>query len=537
VSQLAVADQQYDILSALRSLGGKATVGDVVAASGLAARDAEAALKALLESHRGHLAVSEKGELLYDFDPKLIERGSEPLLARLKRSAYRIFRGAFKAWIVVTLVVYLVIFVALLVAAIFAQQGGGGKRDDGWGGGGRRGRSRGGLPMGDMFFWYWIWSPGWRMGRPYYGHEWERSLPGKTRVPFYKKVFAFVFGPDRPEPTPRQLDRSTLRLIRARRGVITTAELVQHNALPLPEAEEEIARLVGAYGGEPVVTSEGELAYAFPELMMSAHGPVTAREPNPAWMRLEYPRPLTGNTPGANALVAGINGFNLLAALSAPFFIFPRLGLGGAAAYLGLVVVPVVFSLMFFGIPALRMLGVQRENKRRARRNVRRVLLGCVYQAALSGDRGLTLEDAAKHVAARLDEQRVTMRDVEKEMHALAAELDADVQPDAEGRLVYRFPSLVKQLAAGDRVRRKMALDQRGPGAIVYDTGDTALEASRRDLASFDRALAADGTTPAGAAAGDASLLRYLPSPEGIGYEADFEVVAFEEELAARQQR
>ena len=73
MSTLAVADQQYDILAALRKLQGHATVGDVVAATGLAPDHVESGLKALLESHRGHLAVTDSGELLYQFDARLIQ--------------------------------------------------------------------------------------------------------------------------------------------------------------------------------------------------------------------------------------------------------------------------------------------------------------------------------------------------------------------------------------------------------------------------------------------------------------------------------
>jgi len=295
VSTLAVAERQSDVLSALRSLGGKATVGDVVAATGLPATDSQASLKQLLETHQGQLAVSDSGELLYHFDEKLIRRGTEPLLARVKRRAWDLFSRVFKAWIVIMLVVYFVVFVILVLAALFANQQGGNRRSGGWGGRGRRGG--GGLPIGNLWFWYWIWGPRWYLGRPYYGRRWERTLPKDDKVPFYKKVFAFVFGPDRPRPTQQQLDRGTLRLIRARGGVITTAELVEHTGLPVEEAESEMGRLVGAYDGEPTVSPDGELAYSFPSVMLSAHGQVTAREPNPSWMRLEYPLDLTGNTP------------------------------------------------------------------------------------------------------------------------------------------------------------------------------------------------------------------------------------------------
>lgn len=518
MTQLALADHQYDIMAALRNLKGNATVGDVVAATGLATREVDAGLKALLESHRGHLAVTDSGELLYQFDARLIRRGTEPVLARMKRKLWSLFTKGFKAWIVVMLVVYFVVFVVLVIAALVAGQRGGGNRRTPNIFGGRR--SSGGLP--NFWLWYWIWGPRWRIGRPYYGHRWERTLDRDDKVPFYKKVFAFVFGPDRPNPTQKQLDRGSLRLIRARKGVVSTAELVEHTGLPAHEAEEEMARLVGTYGGEPVVSPKGELSYAFPPLMVSAHGRVTAREPNPAWMRLEHPQELTGNTAGANAAVIGMNAFNLLAAATAPWFIFPRLGMGGPLAFAFLVLIPVIFSMSFFAVPAARMLGVKRDNRRRMRDNIRRVILGQVYRDALGAQAGLTREHLHEEVSARLPKQKVLRRDIDRAVDDLAAEFDADVAPDEEGRMVYTFPAVRREVEASELMRRSMRLEDQVTGGVVYSTADTALEAGERELEAFDRALAS----------GEVDLGGYVPSTDRVGFEADYELVAFEEELA-----
>ena len=97
MSTLVAAGEQADILASLRRLKGTATVGDVVADSGLPADSVRAGLKALLESHRGHLAVTDSGELVYDFDAGMIERGSEPLLARVWSRFRSITQAAFKA--------------------------------------------------------------------------------------------------------------------------------------------------------------------------------------------------------------------------------------------------------------------------------------------------------------------------------------------------------------------------------------------------------------------------------------------------------
>ena len=171
----------------------------------------------------------------------------------------------------------------------------------------------------NLWFWYWIWGPRWRIGRPYYGQRWERTLDKEDKVPFYKKVFAFVFGPDRPKATPKQLDRGKLRLIRARNGVITTAELVEHTGATFEEAEDEMGRLLGAYDGEAAVSPDGELVYAFPGVMSTAHERGRIRAPNPAWLRLEHPQELTGNTSGANAAVAAMNAFTFTAAATSPW--------------------------------------------------------------------------------------------------------------------------------------------------------------------------------------------------------------------------
>ena len=114
MSARVAAGGQADILASLRRLKGTVTVGDVVADSGLSADTVRNGLKALLESHHGYLSVTDSGELVYDFDAGMIERGTEPLIARMWGACRRVTQGAFKAWIVVMLVVYFVVMVTLI---------------------------------------------------------------------------------------------------------------------------------------------------------------------------------------------------------------------------------------------------------------------------------------------------------------------------------------------------------------------------------------------------------------------------------------
>jgi hypothetical protein len=305
--------------------------------------------------------------------------------------------------------------------------------------------------------------------------------------------------------------------------VLTTADLLEHTAVTYRDAEAEMGRLLGAYDGEAAVSPDGELAYAFPELMTSAQRERRARPPSPAWLRLERDLEVTGNTAGANAVIAAMNGFTLLAGATAPWFIFPRIGIGGPAAFLALVLVPVVFSVLFFGIPLVRTPWVKLENRRRRARNVRRVLLGLVYGRTLEAGAPIDLDEAHRHVASRLRDQAVERGVVESALYHLAAELDADVSTDDVGRLRFSFPALRREILAGEAMRRRLRLDERRLGPIVFSTSDSAEQADKRDQALFDRALAE----------GDPDLgRRYGLSPERIAYEDDYELVAFDEELA-----
>lgn len=508
------------VLKALRKARGRVTVGDIVTETGMGRDDVEATLRALLETRRGNLEVGESGTLVYRFDPRLIQRDAEPIWARVRRGVWEGFTKAFKAWIVIMLLVYFVVFVALVIAALVASQSRGGGRSRV-----RIGGRQGGFGgLRGFWFWYFFWSPGWGRGRPYYGHRWEQragSRKGAPRVPFIKKVFAFVFGPDQPRPTQNQRDRSIIRLIRARRGVLTGTELVQHTGLRLHEAEEELARLMVTHGGDATVTQDGVLTYVFPELMVSAHGTVSEREPDPAWRRLEPPESVTGNDGKANAIVAGINGFNMLASATAPWFIFPRLGLAGDLAWIGLVWVPLIYSSLFFAVPALRSLNVRGRNRLRRERNLRKVILGQLFRASLvrDGAQWVSVPGTREHVRAALPKAGGNGF-LEAELQKLLAEFDGEVEENPEGTVRYRFPSILTQFRGAETARRRLSLEDQEVGDIVYASDQTDEEAHGRDLAAFDRELETKE-----------DLTRYLQAPDRVGYLDEFELVAFDEEM------
>jgi hypothetical protein len=289
--------------------------------------------------------------------------------------------------------------------------------------------------------------------------------------------------------------------------------------------------------------------------MLSAEGKVVETEPDPAWRRLEPKKNVTGNQATSNLLIGGINAFNLVAAATAPYFIFPRLGLGGELAWIGLVWVPLAFSTLFFGIPLARSLAVRMQNGRRALKNLRKVLVGQVMEASLrkEGDGSITVGGALERTratlmtgfdprralgsgrsavrvgedeAASLPETELGPSSVEAQLQEFLAEFDGEVTEGPDGTVAYRFPEILRQFRGAELMRRSLALEAQRVGEIVYSSDETEEESNDREAQAFDRELERGR-----------DLERYLQAPDRVAVLDDFELVAFEEEMAEREAR
>jgi hypothetical protein len=223
----------------------KLTRGDAVALTGLPSEQAEPALKSLVKTYRSHMAVTEEGELVYQFDPSLERRDKVTLRERLQAAgqvAWRAFTFLFKIWIVVTLVVYVVAFIAMMLSLMFARSN---DRDD------RRGGD-GGFPL----IWFWLMPdlapPG------YYRDPYGRQMAAPRKRPakrFYQSVFDYVFGPKSAPVDPRESDKRLLAYLRDHKGRVTASELAVLTGMSLTAAEEELTRLMVEYDGDVQVAT------------------------------------------------------------------------------------------------------------------------------------------------------------------------------------------------------------------------------------------------------------------------------------------
>jgi hypothetical protein len=118
------------LLEALKSLGGKATVGDLAQKTGLADHEVKQDILAALSHVGGHVAVDAHGRMLYSIETsRRLPRFSPAWYSQLWTAFWLIFKWSFFAALSIALVmyfvVYVVIIVAVLVAAIAAAARGG----------------------------------------------------------------------------------------------------------------------------------------------------------------------------------------------------------------------------------------------------------------------------------------------------------------------------------------------------------------------------------------------------------------------------
>jgi hypothetical protein len=468
------------------------TIADASVASGLPLRDAEAGLTWLTSEYRGHLRATEDGDLVHLFPNGFTKPWqTQETLARILSSIGGALLGAgrfiVRAWLLVVMVSYAALFVALVIGLTFARQGSS-DRDDSPGFSILGGLFR---ALADALFWtFHPFSPLYVM--PGYGYDQRDRRVAITRnaepkVPFYEKVNRFVFGPTVPKEDEHAARSRVLREIRSARGRITLADVMRVTGLPRDKADPLMARLMLDHDGTVDVSESGGIYYTFETLRRTAADPYargsesdgTVR-PRAAWERvLELP-PLTGNPLGSNIGIALLNVFNLLASawvlrhgltLSNIALLFdrdrpPLLPNDGVPLALGLV--PFLFSLVIFALPAIRALLRTFQQKKIDAEHARLAVLREVVTRAARKEpvADETLRAAIRVANPRGDEP------TSKEVTKRVVELGGDVDVGPEGEVRYRFAELEADADAVAEQRERAPEDEARLGKVVFASDD-----------------------------------------------------------------
>ncbi|MDX1492828.1 MAG: hypothetical protein R3253_02050 [Longimicrobiales bacterium] len=281
-------------------------------------------------------------------------------------------------------------------------------------------------------------------------------------------------------------DRKTLRLIRARGGVVSLAELVEHTGLTVDGVRAEVERLARLYGGEAHPSWDGHVVYAFPDLVESAHGDFHVREPRPAWVRNRDPlQSREAPDPAVRLALVGLGAVS--AGLLAWFATFPP---GGWGRVVILAAVAGASAGAAFATTRSLLRWAAQHPLLRPYRSValRRYVLGYVFETALRGKGVVSLSRTVSYLRTRTGSRRVRRRTVEKVLRQLAREFDATIS-ELDGDFFFGFRNVKRQFLASHVQRVRLQLGRRAAGPTIFDSGDSELAAARRELDAFDREL------------------------------------------------
>jgi hypothetical protein len=476
------------------------TVADASAASGLPLRDAEAGLHWLTSEYRGHLRVTEDGDLVHVFPngftkPWQTRESAWRAASAVGHGLASAGRFVVRAWLLIAMVLYAAIFVGILIALTFAR--GSNDRD----GGGIGVGLLGGLAraLGDALFWTFYFGPSYGTG--YYVARERQVSRGRdpNEVPFYEKVNRFVFGPAVPKEDPQATRARIVDEIRAQKGRIGLADVMRVTGLPRDQADPLMARLMLDYEGDVEVAEQGGIIYRFEALRRTAAQPEpaagaasaststptpSARPPrSAAWDIHGKLPPLTGNEGGADLGIALLNMFNLFAGalvieygLTVSNLIMllryrPRPGMpplvlpnDGLPIVLG--IVPLVFSLAIFALPLVRSMTRLSAAKKVAQENARLAIMREVLTRAPKKE---PVPDEALRVAYRV---ATGSEPTSKEITARVVELGGDVDVGPAGEVRYRFADLEAEAEALEEEREHAPALEAKLGRVVFASDD-----------------------------------------------------------------
>ncbi len=458
------------------------TLGDAAALTGYSLDQAKQVLDSLMNKYDCRLQVTENGDLIYDFGKKLHPRGERTWAEwwyQTKQRLWKIFVVIFKAWITVTLVVYFVIFLVILIALVIAMMSG--NDDDN----SSSSSDASGLFLfiGDMFRSIFIWNT--ITGNTYYdrdhrGYNYRRyeSRPSvfgrlnkkkKQGKNFVASVYDFVFGPPRVDTNPLANQQEVASYLRKNKGIVVIPEIIALAGWTAEQAEEFFTEVLIRYQGDSKLSENSILYGDFFELARTqtdeADAPIEWY-----WDEYEPEYKLTGNSTARNAGVIGMNLFNLIFASVISFGYFQNpyaFGDNTSLIFILLGIIPLVFSFLFFLVPILRSFRIRPLEQQRHLENIRKRLMRVVYKSpevAIAQDRLLETVNAQNEA-----EEKLSQADIDEMMHRLILDFYGEIDPQADGQVIYRFIHLREQLNEVERLREQRA-SGKDLGNIIFDT-------------------------------------------------------------------
>ncbi|MDR0689807.1 MAG: hypothetical protein LBG08_06035 [Spirochaetaceae bacterium] len=482
------------VVAAFKKQRNGATIADITAKTALPLDSVRELVSAAADEYRARLQVTESGEILYSFPHGFVSK-YHGFRRNLTRAIEKIKKGIkiagiwiFKVWIMGMLLGYFVLFMLIALASLVISVAGSSSNSDNRSS--RRGNGLGGMYFASQIFnlivriWFYSELTKSLDGR-YHGN---RQVKPKGR-PLYKAIFSFVFGDEDPNGDwPSREKRSLIAYIQAHGGVISLPEFMTLTGLPPEKADGAILSCCAEFGGLPEATGEGTVVYRFDPLLLRADG--QDRSFSGISAIIKRLKSFSSNKKSMNSWFGVINGVNLA---FGTYFLFNALNVGApvfqtqpsagpylyAVAYvffshllsnplsfitIGLGLIPLIFSFLFWLIPGIRHLKMREENEAIKFENLRKTGYGRIWEEprrVKPGDLAPNIPECRpKNLAAAEDR-------IIKELGSYAV---PEVDLDDGGNPVYTFTELAREKEALQKYRSSLDGRASSLGKTVFDS-------------------------------------------------------------------
>jgi hypothetical protein len=472
------------IVAALKRRKKSATVPDICAATALPLATVNELLPKAADEYSGHLRVTQSGEILYYFPNGFTSRyrGINVALKKAVKKAAVIIKTSsvylFKIWIVVMLVGYFILFLALALASVFISAAGKSNSR-----GGRRGGSVN-FGLFNLLWRIWFYS---ELTRPKYGYERGYVRQNNAKLPMHKAVFSFVFGEEDPNKNWEDQEyKAVISYIQANRGVISLAEYMAFTGMNSLEAETNIISFCSKFEGVPEVTEEGTIVYRFDKLLLRADADKFS-ELIPPVKRLKK---FSHNTKSTNGWFAVINAVNLI---FGSYFLYQSFNAGhliseiqyNSASSLyaythyfishitnepdnliktALGLIPLIFSFLFWIIPAIRFFKEKKENNKIKLGNFKRFSFNKIFSSPYNVD----ISAFAPAVSECRPDDLVSAADIViKDMGVIS---NPQIEITENGKTIYSFNELDEEKKALEKYRSSIDISRLKLGETVFDS-------------------------------------------------------------------
>ena len=474
------------------------TLTEAAALTGLSIDTAREALDALLSKYVCRLQVTEYGDLIYNFGDRLRRRGVKTWPERwreIRKWLWQVFTVFYKAWITVTLVVYFVLFIVLLIVAVLAASSGSSSSRRSPPGRPNRDRPSSSAsfrfgPLLRMFasIFHWQTSTGTiDQARDQHGYRYQHYQPepgvlNTDKKNFVAAVYDFVFGPPRVALDPLQNEKEVAAYLERRNGIVVASELSALAGWTFAEAETFLTDCVIRYQGETKISDAAILYGQFDTITRGVGGSQKDEADQEGqivyyWDEYEPAYELTGNSSTHNAVIIAMNSFNLLLSLlvlngsfddllsTSLGLPFTTASLTGGAVMLGWI--PLVFSVLFFLIPACRLFSVRALQRQQHEQNIRKRLFHTIFAAR---GQTQTLSDILTSANTRKEaEETLSAPVIEERLKTLVLDMPGDMQINEAAEIQFSFPRITREMQAVPQLRNRRRLDD-SLGQVIVES-------------------------------------------------------------------